>query len=374
MERNIFYRKLLTKSDGELQQILDRPEAYTPEAILAAATILAERKVSLSPHHMKVFEKTRGDMAASQQKVRLQEEGRETNVLGKRLLAGMVDMLIVGIISYIIGWVLMHTSLLKPPAGTVISLLILYVYVTLANSSSRGASIGKMFFSLGVVDKNGNNLTFKQAAWRYGVLLIPYAVFRVLNDAGLILFGFFDGLMWVYWLTIIYFPLTDPRRRAFHDLLTSTYVKGDLDTRELNVAYPANRKRVFVVLSSLMVAVIMGVSISTTLSGGFYFNINPQITADVETLQQTANDIQLMDGVNKVGMTLATSNGLSSIKVEVIVDDISESPDLYDRIYAVLQQKAPGLLKKVDHTDITLESGFDMMFASAKKSSTKTYK
>ncbi|MCB0429885.1 MAG: RDD family protein [Flavobacteriales bacterium] len=323
---------------------------------------------------MKVFEKTRGDMAASQQKVRLQEEGRETNVLGKRLLAGMVDMLIVGIISYIIGWVLMHTSLLKPPAGTVISLLILYVYVTLANSSSRGASIGKMFFSLGVVDKNGNNLTFKQAAWRYGVLLIPYAVFRVLNDAGLILFGFFDGLMWVYWLTIIYFPLTDPRRRAFHDLLTSTYVKGDLDTRELNVAYPANRKRVFVVLSSLMVAVIMGVSISTTLSGGFYFNINPQITADVETLQQTANDIQLMDGVNKVGMTLATSNGLSSIKVEVIVDDISESPDLYDRIYAVLQQKAPGLLKKVDHTDITLESGFDMMFASAKKSSTKTYK
>ena len=57
MENNYFYKKFQTKSDSELERILNSPKAFEGDAIIAATQILKERNVGLTKEQSEVAEK-----------------------------------------------------------------------------------------------------------------------------------------------------------------------------------------------------------------------------------------------------------------------------------------------------------------------------
>jgi len=120
---------------------------------------------------------------------------------GARLLAAIIDGLIVGIIQ----WGLMYfiTDMNDPsPMASLLSIAVAWIYHAYQNASEKQATIGKSALGLIVTDMEGQRISFGTATGRY---------FGKIISAMILLIGY------------IMQPFTE-KKQALHDKLAGTLV------------------------------------------------------------------------------------------------------------------------------------------------------
>lgn len=90
-----------------------------------------------------------------------------------RVLAYIVDAIILGVVNYLISSILGKGSI-----NTIIPILLELVYFAVMEGSKFQASVGKLLFKMKVTDENGERLSMIKAGARYLVL----SVFSILGD------------------------------------------------------------------------------------------------------------------------------------------------------------------------------------------------
>ena len=120
----------------------------------------------------------------------------------KRIIAGLVDILLINIVAIIIYLILVATINLSDPVRLVASLIIPWMYWSVMESSPKQATLGKMVLGLIVTDLEGNRISFGRATGRYFGRFISISILFV----GYILIGFTD------------------RKQALHDMMAGCLV------------------------------------------------------------------------------------------------------------------------------------------------------
>lgn len=87
-----------------------------------------------------------------------------TKITTKRLIALMIDSLIINLVMLLFGF----SGIL----GTIISMIFLFFYIVIMELSPKHATIGKMIMKLKVTDNNGNEPSKKQILMRNFLKLI----------------------------------------------------------------------------------------------------------------------------------------------------------------------------------------------------------
>ncbi|CAN5611477.1 RDD family protein [soil metagenome] len=120
---------------------------------------------------------------------------------GQRLLAYLVDGLIVGVVSYLV-------QLLFGDAGGFLSVILGLAYFVYLEGSPAGQTVGKKLLNIRVVDfQSGGPLGFGKAAIRY--------VGRIVSGIPCAL-----GYFWMLW---------DKERQTWHDKIATTAVVPTAD-------------------------------------------------------------------------------------------------------------------------------------------------
>ena len=124
-----------------------------------------------------------------------------------RLVAYIIDAIILGIVGVIIGAVF-GLSLMSgdvqnyDPTLNIVSFIIGWLYFALFESSERGATPGKMILGLRVVTGDGKRLSFLNATGRYFAKIVSAIILFI----GFIMIGFTE------------------RKRGLHDMMANTLV------------------------------------------------------------------------------------------------------------------------------------------------------
>lgn len=123
-----------------------------------------------------------------------------------RFVAYIIDAILLGIISYLLGEVMGFPSPFSgqetTPFQNVLSTVVGWLYFTLMESGNMQATVGKRAMGLVVTDLNGNRISFLNATGRY---------FAKILSALILLVGFFM----IGW---------DSKKQGLHDKLAETLV------------------------------------------------------------------------------------------------------------------------------------------------------
>ena len=167
MENNYFYTKFQKKTNSELERILNDPKSYTEDAVIAATRLLKYRQVELSEEQKATVEKI--ETRREEKKVLEEEQKKETelSLLTKRIIAFLIDLVVLSGLSYLIGFLLIGSSLIKEPWEPILSMTIILGYFVILNSSIGKATIGKKVMRIKVESYNLKPLKITDSLIRY---------------------------------------------------------------------------------------------------------------------------------------------------------------------------------------------------------------
>ena len=103
-----------------------------------------------------------------------QQPRRRIGKLWRRVLAGLIDFMILGIIGHLVAWPFTATLIALGPVAPLVGYFIGLVYFAIPESSiGRGASLGKRLLLLQVVHADGSLLTIEESLIRYTLFSAP---------------------------------------------------------------------------------------------------------------------------------------------------------------------------------------------------------
>jgi uncharacterized RDD family membrane protein YckC len=219
----------------------------------------------------------------------------------QRILADVIDLVVLGVIFFVLSLVLRSYLFSIGPSGRILSFMIAVAYFTYFTRYQEGKTPGKQFVKLAVTDAQGRTLTFKKSLLRSAILCAVLA----LNGANLSIF-FTSGLGSLIggWIVIggilgLFYGYIFNRvtRQGPHDLLTGSYVVYEfyLPDAYSNYLAPTHRKVHEIVPVCLALFGAIATIIGSTL--------NP--TADLyKTLNQDRPDDVFRVEVGRTGDTL----------------------------------------------------------------------
>ena len=156
----------------------------------------------------------------------------------RRAGAFLVDMVILFTVLAPTGFLIQRSLGYEPQTGLAIWRAILWnfslpswLYFTLSDRSTQGATFGKRLFGLRVTDTTGVQLSWRQALGRTAVKLLPWelvhlSVFALSSDLSHFSLGQSIGLATANGLIILYLivALATHGRRSVHDFVAATEV------------------------------------------------------------------------------------------------------------------------------------------------------
>ena len=381
MENNYFYKKFKKKTDSELERILNDPKTYTEDAVMAASQLLKERQVELSEEQKSSVEII--ETRIEEKKVIEEERKKETelSLLTKRIIALLIDLAILAGLSYLIGFLLIGTSLVKDPWEPILSMVIILGYFSVFNSSIGKKTIGKNIMQIKVQDYDFQPLRFNNSLVRYSLIIAPFFLLKILDNMTFISFGILSGLRYAYYIAIFYFLITDIElRRSFHDLITKSFVSSE-NTERTNFEYPTKKLKTYYFIASGIIALFIILNLTSRLNT---INDMSDFEAQVEQLETSLNEnmttfesmisnIQEIDGVAEVeGISLNTTNGITSLDVTIRPSSFFANDGLTNQVYESLKGKELKV-NRLDNVKIIKHYGFDMTLASFNKTETKNF-
>jgi len=263
----------------------------------------------------------------------------------RRLSAFSIDVIVVSVPGFLVGFLLYEFFLNNPTWGSLIGFAITVSYFALLGSSiSAGQTLGQHWIGIEVIDANGNHLSVRRSFLRYTVLFVP--VFLAGAQTGVpALLASYAGL------AIVYLYLFNSRtRQTLHDLVTGSFVVETPGTGaiERSPVWPWH----WVILGVL--AVLGTIAVSQLYRSGPF----PELAAVYNALND-AEDFRVVNvklEINKIKQTTG---------LRVIVA-FSSKPTNYEQAAArivALVEEADAQAAQRDFIAVDFEEGFHVGLA-----------
>ncbi len=367
----MFHEIFKNKTDKELLEIINSPDSYQKDAIIAATEILQERDVEVEQGHVDIVEELKVE---SKQEKETAEKADIT--LGWSIFFAMlIDLLLLSAISYAIGFLMMYLSLANQNMNLIVSAILIIGYFAIAHSKIfNGKTLGKRLLELEVVDKRGRHLSLIASLLRSLILIFPFFLFEFLDNLTLnskILNIIIDTLSYSYIVSVFYFFLVDKQsRRSIHDLISETLVvKKDtykeykqLDNKFLN--YFLGIVAILLILASTPYIDFNKNSVETASS---ITNLQSTLTNNTEVFTEIINELSAMDGIE--AMNEIKIKHVNNNRTDLIIDVQSDfypldgsGENLATNIYNSLEGKR-FQLDRLDNVKVIVNYGFQMTLA-----------
>ncbi len=290
----------------------------------------------------------------------------------RRLAAWLIDVLLLGIVGQIIGWVFSSFWFSIGPYGRLFGLLLILSYFGVMNSSiAKGQTLGKRVLAIAVRNRRNTPISFGRALLRTAILVVPELfnqwtipptrITAVAWLVGILIFGL--GAAQVY--TMLF---NARARQGLHDLVCGTYVvylKG-----KPIAEFPRTARVHWYVSAALVVGVsILFPILNFYLANGIFKASLANITPAYDALIQDPRyfNVSISD------MQTSSSQGGTARVLELQVwvkgrPSEEEAGALFDD----LARRVLANTDRIDQYDgmrITISSNFDLLVASGHVSS-----
>jgi uncharacterized RDD family membrane protein YckC len=292
----------------------------------------------------------------------------------KRLLALVIDFIILGILGYLSGFFLESFYVALGQYGTLFGSAIVISYFAICQSRiGIGQTIGKRFMGIKVTDLQGEYLTFGKSFLRAFILFFPVMNIEMISSIGngmLIL----AMLLTLTILISIYFTLVNNSRRSLHDILASSIVTfREVSEFELREQNDRTTKKIMPI--AVISILLLSLGVYQTLAQ----NTIAQMLSVKEIIEQK-DGVLIVNGINSNTTTVShlgkDSRTYTSISLKVRIDKESEvsntESSYFEEFYEIIQNELPES-RNVDLVSITLFYGYDIGIASKTQSVTKTF-
>jgi uncharacterized RDD family membrane protein YckC len=295
----------------------------------------------------------------------IEEEIAEISGFWRRVLALLIDGLVLGLPAFLLGLVLFDQFARLGGWGRAVGFFVALFYFGFLNSAvAGGQTVGKRLANIRVVDSNGSLIPLGRSLARYCILGLPY----FLNGAPIpsrflfgwmgILFGF---VIFGIGFSIIYLIIFNRRnRQSLHDLTLGTYVtKAQSEGR---IAQPKAWPGHYIV-----VALIFAASILVPFATRSFAEKPP--FKDLLTLQTRIVDQPDVSHATAFSGTTSFSDAsgrrsIIALAVTAYTDRRINDPEAFaDRLARVILETYPEAARK-DQLRLNLIYGYDIGIAS----------
>ena len=231
---------------------------------------------------------------------------RRVGTLWRRILAFLIDTIILAFIGGLVAWPFTNTLIALGPGGRLVGYFVALLYFAVPESNiGSGASLGKRLLLLQVVHADGSMLTIEESLIRYTVFAAPYflnalplPMSRTPTVMSLLLGLIVYGAGGVTCYLILFNRNT---RQGLHDLAAKCFV-AEADKRGAITHKPIWRLH-----WAFAGALFLGLGLD---AGAIFAVLSYSGTAakwmdDIRVLEQ-------LDGVQKAGFVVAWKGGLRS--------------------------------------------------------------
>jgi len=283
-------------------------------------------------------------------------------ILGRRILAFIVDTILLGVIGAVAGALLHAQFAAMGPWGRLVGFVVTLLYFGLLQSHLRGGqSLGMHLLGVRVVTRTGEPLGMPAAFIRAGIFCLAYFLNGAVIDSGQ---AWVDTAVFILVVSLtfaVYYLLLFNRRtgQSLHDLAVGAYVVSAGPGKILPASTQIWRGH-----GAVIGAAVLCVCVGTTM----FFKHTPlgDKLAGMLSLQQT---IGRMPGVDRVGVSLQTIKSKDRethrLIVSAVVDAATPEPQLLARRIALAALEHYADAGKQDHVVVVLLSGYDIAIASS---------
>lgn len=290
----------------------------------------------------------------------------------KRLLALIVDFIILGVIGYVSGLFLEEFYVSLGKYGTLIGSTITIIYFSILQSSiGKGQTIGKKAIGAKVTNLQGEYLSLEKSFLRSFIVFFPIMNVEIFSGG--------NGMLIIVMLLVLtifasfYFILINKSRRCLHDILIkSIVINQDVSNIEIDEQNDRSNKKLIPI--GLIAVLMIGMGIYQTFSE----NTLSQLLSAKEKIENvdgviTVNEVK--SSTTTYSITNEPSRTYSSVQITVRIDDKNEASNLeseyFDSFYQIIKDEVPES-HDVDGVSITLYYGYNIGIASKTQSVTKT--
>ena len=377
-----FYDKFKNHTEIELFEKVNNPSSYQEEAVIAAINILIERGVELSAGQIAIKQ----DYEIKDNIDITKNKTKETSIGRSRFLAFLIDLIILAVCSYVIGFILMYLSLANEYITISASAILIIGYFSIGNSKFfSGSTFGKRKMNLSVVGKENESITFKQSILRSLLFLGPFFIFQILTKIEInstFLSIILSTLKISYFVAIIFYFLVDKNlRRLYHDLIQETIVSKNKNYQKLeNIPkkFSAYFGAIVLVIFIVNIAINFNSLAPTSVDDETVEQLQATLDENMEVLTLIGKEIQGLDDIRKInGLNIKTTNNTQTdfiIDIQTEINPMGNQGDnLADKIYGTLNGKTLNI-EKVDNVKVIMSYGFNMTLAKYNVEKTKNYK
>lgn len=278
----------------------------------------------------------------------------------RRVAAFLIDLLVLAIPGWVIGWVFYDQLVRIGQAGRLIGFVIALCYFALLNSSiGNGQTLGKRLLKIRVVDLQGDNIPLHRSAFRFLLLGLPYFCNGLqVSQSNIWLGTLLAAIIFGLGGSILYlFIFNRKNRRTTHDFAVGTVVVR----KELHAVpqlQPVWRGH-FVILAIIMIG-LTGAAMLWVPSLLHKEPFAKLLAIQVELQKEPGiHTVGVVDGVTKSGGDtthwLAVNVGVADPQL-----DFEKTADKFAQL--VLTQDVD--LEKKDLLVVTFARGYDIGIAS----------
>jgi uncharacterized RDD family membrane protein YckC len=290
-----------------------------------------------------------------------------------RILAFVIDMLILGIAGWAIGMLFYSTLARIGAPARLIGFFIALAYFGVLNSRiGGGQTLANRWLGIRVVDARGEPLSLPRALLRYSVLGIPYFL-NGLPLPGLVLTSFVVSsllalLVFGAGFSIIYLYLFNRKtRQSLHDLIVGSYVVS-AKPEAGEASFPPIWRGHWAVVTTLVVLSLSTPAIAGQLMTSKFFDGMMPMYQAVQAQPHVINAV-----VNRGASSFYGNKGHSEthyLSAALRVDQpITEDKDYARNIAHIISGLDPNLAQE-NVVTVQLTYGFDIGIASGWKSQT----
>jgi uncharacterized RDD family membrane protein YckC len=379
---NTYHEKFKDKTDKELLEIVNNPSKFQNDAVIAAIDILTERGIELTEEQkaIKFTKESKPEASLSEKKI------PKRNIGIKRLLAIIIDLIVLAAASYIVGYILMENSLANGFIPITVSALLIIGYFAIGNSNLlNGATYGKRKMKIKVTGEDNEPINLGKSLIRSLLLIGPFILLEYLDEIEInssILSVLITTLQFSYFIALIFYFLMDRKlKRLYHDIIQKTFVSFNDET----VNYKPFPKKYSYYYAGIVVLVFL-----TFITLNFQFGkqsdyhnesktkeMQMVLDKNMEVFTQIIKEIKKIDDVETVNeINLRNSNDKQTDLVIDIQSKVKPSDyvgdNLAKKVYATLNGKNL-YVDRIDNVLIKMRYGFDMPLAKFNSSKTIRY-
>jgi uncharacterized RDD family membrane protein YckC len=293
----------------------------------------------------------------------------------KRILALIIDFIILGIIGAISGLFFENFYASIGIYGTLIGSSITILYFSILQSSTgKGQSLGKKAIGVKVTDLNGNYLSNESSFLRSFILYFPIMNIEILSNGNKMIIVLL--ILTTIILASIYFILINKSRRSLHDILTkSIVINKDIETFEIDEENDRSNKKLIPII---IISVIL-------ICTGIYQSFGDTKLNELLVTKEKIENLHGVISVSKAESSTSTTTfsdenkspvTYSAISIVVRIDNEEEAnnfeSEYFEKFYEIVKNNIPDY-NKVDAVNITLYYGYNIGISSKSQSITNTF-